>query len=263
MFPGRLAGCAPCGCAKTIALLRAVGARHAAMMHERGAAGDPGAWSAADWQTHMAEEEALVFPLFRPEASIRLTAEHVVFRRQLAAGGRVDLVLMRAHSLAEDEEAALIPLPALGVPVVGVAAGFAAAYALDVWARDRVVAVRARAAADRRGKPLLNVGSGYVGSASRSSLTGAKLWGDVNCDASAPRDAPCDRSTVCHCDVRDLSRFRDREFGAALASNMLRYVPDRARAEAELRRVADEVFLSDNLLPWPQWGSGPTLPVAA
>jgi hypothetical protein len=95
-----------------VALLRAVGARHAAAMHERGAAADPSAWSPADWLAHMAEEEALVFPLFRPAVAARLTAEHVVLRRQLAEAGRLDPSLIRAHSLIEDDESALVAVRA-------------------------------------------------------------------------------------------------------------------------------------------------------
>ena len=131
------------------------------------------------------------------------------------------------------------------------------AYLGDVTLREHLAARRARGIADRLGKPMLNVGSGYAG----SSATGAKLRGDVNCDLAAPRGAPCGPKAVCYCNVQDLSRFRDKEFGSVLAANVLRYVPDRARAERELHRVADEVIITSNLIPWPQLGPGPRFTV--
>lgn len=150
----------------------------------------------------------------------------------------------------------------LGFPwITAAAAVVAGAYVVDVWGRDRIAAVRARAAADRRGKPLINVGCGTAG----SCATGAKLHGDVNCDASAPADAPCGPTTICHCDARDLSRWPDKTFGAALASNVLLYLPpaDRDRAMAELHRIADEVVVSEQALPWPQLGPGSRFPVSS
>lgn len=129
------------------------------------------------------------------------------------------------------------------------------AYVCDVTIRESLAAGEARRIANRLGKPMLNVGSGVSG----SSATGAKLRGDVNCDLAASRSAPCGPRTVCFCDVQDLSRFRDKQFGVALAANFLRYVPDEQRAIAELQRVADVVVISSNALPWPQIGAGPKM----
>lgn len=126
------------------------------------------------------------------------------------------------------------------------------AYGLDVTLRERLAARHARRIARRLGKPILNVGSGT----STSSATGAKLRGDVNCDAAAPHGASCGIDRVCFCDAQDLSQFGDKTFGVALAANVLRYVPDRARAVAELARVADVVIVTENTLPWPQLGPG-------
>jgi hypothetical protein len=137
-----------------------------------------------------------------------------------------------------------------------------AAYVLDVYLRDRNAGYRARAIALAVKKPLIVVGSGTES----SSATGPKLWGadidgSVHCDAAAPRTSSCSTTSVCFCDVTDLSRFSDKQFGVALASNVLRYVPDRARAIRELHRIADVVIVSDHILPWPQIGAGPTLPL--
>jgi ubiquinone/menaquinone biosynthesis C-methylase UbiE len=133
----------------------------------------------------------------------------------------------------------------------------ATAYVLDVTVREKRVAARAKARSRQLGKPLLNVGSGTT----TSSLTGAKLRGDVNCDIAAPKNATCGATSVCFCDAQDLSRFSDKQFGVALAINVLRYVPYRKKALRELHRVADEVIATDNVLPWPQLGPGPILPV--
>ena len=139
------------------------------------------------------------------------------------------------------------------------------AYICDVTIRERFAAAEARAIAKESGKQnttastpsrmMLNVGSG----SGISSATGPKLRGDVNCDLAAPRNVACGPRTVCYCDAADLSRFGDKQFGVALAANVLSYVPDRARAMAELQRVADVVVISDNALPWPQIGAGSTM----
>jgi len=128
-------------------------------------------------------------------------------------------------------------------------------YVCDVTIREQMAAAEARSIARRLGKPMLNVGSG----SGMSSATGPKLRGEVNCDLAAPRNAPCGPRSVCFCDASDLSRFKDKQFGVALAANVLRYVPDKARAMQELQRVADVVVISDNALPWPQIGAGSTM----
>lgn len=117
------------------------------------------------------------------------------------------------------------------------------AYASDVVIRPHLVAKIARREADRRGKPLLNVGAGTPGSSLRARLLGPTLWGDVNSDIAAPRGAPCGRTTVCYGDVQDLSQYRDKTFGAAIASHVLEHVPDPQRALAELVRVADVAYI--------------------
>ena len=135
--------------------------------------------------------------------------------------------------------------------------GVISAYLLDVTLREIYVSRKARGIANKLGKPMLNVGSG----AGLSSLTGPKLRGDVNCDIAAAKDAPCSPKTVCFCDAEDLSRFGDKEFGVALAVNVLSYVPNKQLALQELHRVADVVIESNNLLPWMQIGPGPKFPV--
>lgn len=131
------------------------------------------------------------------------------------------------------------------------------AYVFDVYLRDKAAGARARELALVTGKPMIVVGSGTE----TASLTGPKLYGrglpgSVHCDAAADRDAPCGDSSVCYCDAQDLSRFRNKQFSVALASNFLRYVPDRARAESELHRIADNVIISDHFFRWIQIGAG-------
>ena len=126
-------------------------------------------------------------------------------------------------------------------------------YFFDVYARERWAANKARALATKAGKPLLNVGSGTAS----SSLTGAKLRGDINCDLAAQETASCGPETICHCDVQDLSQFKDKQFGAVLIANVMQYVPDKARARAELERIAEHVVITDNWIPWMQLGPGP------
>jgi len=131
------------------------------------------------------------------------------------------------------------------------------AYLFDVTFRELWATYRAQQLAQQSGKPLLNVGSGTA----TSSFTGAKLRGDINCDISAPKDASCGSTTVCYCDAEDLSQFSDKEFGVAVAVNVLCYVPDYNKAIQELNRVADQVIVTSNWLPWPQLGKGPRFPV--
>jgi ubiquinone/menaquinone biosynthesis C-methylase UbiE len=127
-----------------------------------------------------------------------------------------------------------------------------AVYFFDVYVRERLAARRARQLANKLNKPLLNVGSGT----NHSSFTGAKLRGDVNCDLAASQETACGPQTVCHCDVQDLSRFKDKEFGAILVANVLQYVSDKEKAMQEFHRVADKVIIADNFFPWMQLGPG-------
>lgn len=118
----------------------------------------------------------------------------------------------------------------------------AGAYAIDVMIRPEIVAKRARRAANARGKPLLNVGCGTKGSSLRVFLLGHTGWGDVNCDVAAK--ASCDQSgkLACTCDTMHLP-WKDKQFGAVIASHVLEHVEDPERALMELDRVADEVFV--------------------
>jgi ubiquinone/menaquinone biosynthesis C-methylase UbiE len=113
-------------------------------------------------------------------------------------------------------------------------------YVADVLLRPADAARRARAAADARGKPLLNVGAGTPGSSLRVALVGPTQWGDVNVDIAG--SGACTRENVCYADAHALP-FADKQFGAVIASHVLEHVDDPARALSELRRVADEVFV--------------------
>jgi hypothetical protein len=140
--------------------------------------------------------------------------------------------------------------------VASIVLGVGAVYTADVYLRDRSAGMRARKIALAAGKPLIVVGSGT----DTSSATGAKMWGkgipgSVHCDKAA-LPGRCSPDTVCHCDGEDLSQFRDKQFSVALASNFLRYVPNRQLAERELHRIADVVIVSDHVIRWPQIGAG-------
>lgn len=115
------------------------------------------------------------------------------------------------------------------------------AYVADVVLRPIVVSQRARRAARARGKRLLNVGSGTAGTSLRVALFGPTDWGDVNCDLGE-KGAWDGRRRRCACDVHRLP-FRDREFGAVIASHVLEHVDDPAQALRELHRVADRVYV--------------------
>jgi ubiquinone/menaquinone biosynthesis C-methylase UbiE len=117
------------------------------------------------------------------------------------------------------------------------------AYVVDVVLRPELVARQARQAAGRLGKPLLNVGAGTPGSSLRVAVLGPTAWGDVNTDLAERRLwSPHAGREVRHGDVQALP-FRDKQFGAVIASHVLEHVPDPRRALSELRRVADEVYV--------------------
>jgi hypothetical protein len=140
--------------------------------------------------------------------------------------------------------------PDLELYVVGVfmflVAGFMAlagvAYVVDVLVRPYLVARHARAAADARRKPLLNVGAGTRESSFRAWLFGPTLWGDVNLDIASPELWPAP-DLVSYGDVQRLQQWPDRHFGAVIASHVLEHVEDPHLALAELHRVADEVYV--------------------
>lgn len=124
---------------------------------------------------------------------------------------------------------------------------YASIYTVGVWVidvviRPELVAKRARRAADARGKPLLNVGAGTKGSSLRVFMLGPTGWGDVNCDVATKLS--CDQSgqAVCTCDIMRLP-WKDKHFGAVIASHVLEHVVDPQQALLELDRVADEVFV--------------------
>ncbi len=118
--------------------------------------------------------------------------------------------------------------------------------------RPAVVARRARAAADRRGKPLLNIGAGTPRSSLRVALFGPTGWGDVNLDLASiegvclPVGTERQLDRVCQGDAMILP-YADREFGAVIASHVLEHLSDVQAALDEWTRVADEVFV---IVPW-------------
>lgn len=108
------------------------------------------------------------------------------------------------------------------------------AYLLDVPVRRAAAARAARAYADGRGMPLLNIGAGT----SSSALFGSTLYGDVNVDLCGRDDVPHGTpGVVTQADAHDLSDFEDGSFGAVLASHVLEHLDDPMRALNEWLRV--------------------------
>ena len=105
-------------------------------------------------------------------------------------------------------------------------------YVIDVPVRRAFEARKARAYADARKKPLLNVGAGT----GRSALFGETLYGDVNLDVAAPKTR-ASKDRVVYGDAADLSEYPDGCFGAVLASHVLEHLEDPDRALREWLRV--------------------------
>jgi ubiquinone/menaquinone biosynthesis C-methylase UbiE len=118
-------------------------------------------------------------------------------------------------------------------------AGYAAAYSttaylIDVPIRRAAAARAARAYADTRGLPLLNVGAGT----GRTALFGSTLYGDINTDLAGRKDVPHGTpGVVTYADAQDLHDFEGGSIGAVLASHVLEHLPDPDKALAEWRRV--------------------------
>lgn len=96
----------------------------------------------------------------------------------------------------------------------------------------------ARQAADKRGKPLLNVGCPRI-------FPGKYPCGDVCLDIDAARLAVCKSDYPVLGDVRSIP-YSGGYFGAALVSHVLEHLvapADVAVALVELQRVADEVYI--------------------
>lgn len=107
-------------------------------------------------------------------------------------------------------------------------------YFLDVPARRETAARAARAYADLRGRPLLNVGAGT----GQTALFGSTLYGDINTDLNGRRDVPHGTpGVVTYGDAQDLREFRTGSIGAVLASHVLEHLPDPEQAIAEWLRV--------------------------
>jgi len=129
-------------------------------------------------------------------------------------------------------------------PMVWVAVGVGyvvGTYLADVVMHPRQIAKFARQEADRRQKPLLNVGAGTPTSSLSNALFGPQLVGDVNMDIST-ENPHCRMDKVCYGDIMDIP-FSDKEFGAVLASHVIEHVDDPTKAFAELGRVADVSFV--------------------
>lgn len=139
------------------------------------------------------------------------------------------------------------------VAIAAIAAYMVLAWILDVVVHPWWVARAARAAANRRGKPLLNVGAGTRRTSLRTFLLGPTLWGDLNLDlAGEPFLIPAfhpeiwaevtEPDRVYRADAHDLP-LASKAFGAVISSHMLEHVRDPWRCLEELERVAAEVFV--------------------
>jgi ubiquinone/menaquinone biosynthesis C-methylase UbiE len=115
--------------------------------------------------------------------------------------------------------------------IAGAAVG---SYLLDVPLRRAAAASAARAYANARGLPLLNVGAGT----GETALFGSTLYGDVNTDLNGRRDVPHGTpGVVTYANAEDLSAFSAGAFGAVLASHILEHLPHPGRAISEWLRV--------------------------
>ncbi len=111
-----------------------------------------------------------------------------------------------------------------------------AVYFADVPVRRAKAATAARALANARRKPLLNVGAGT----GKSALFGATLYGDFNVDLAGRRDVRHGTpGIVTYADAEDLP-FASGSMGAVLASHILEHLPNPARALREWSRVTGD-----------------------
>ena len=95
-----------CECQRMTALLRRMGAHHAAKMHDTMSRYPEYAWSKEDWLQHFLEEEKFVFPVMvragmRAQAQ-QLGRDHARFREQFRRHGTVSKKELDAHAELED-----------------------------------------------------------------------------------------------------------------------------------------------------------------
>lgn len=97
-----------CGCEATLDMLAAHGGPHARSVLRRHDT-DVRFFSDSDWLQHMAEEERILGAISRagrfPRAALaRIRREHEMFRRVIAAGGKIRADVARAHAQYEDRQ---------------------------------------------------------------------------------------------------------------------------------------------------------------
>lgn len=129
------------------------------------------------------------------------------------------------------------------------------AYVIDVPLRRAAAARAARAYADARGLPLLNIGAGT----GKTALFGSTMYGDLNVDLGGDRSAPHGTpGVVTYADAHDLRDFQSGTIGAVLASHVLEHLERPDIALHEWRRVVggDDAAL---FVVTPSWWAPHTL----
>lgn len=88
------------------AVLRKLGAQHAARMHEIMTVDTQHPWSVRDWLAHFSEEERFIFPIMLQHGMrdhvLKLARDHASFREQFRRSGTADKALLEAHAELED-----------------------------------------------------------------------------------------------------------------------------------------------------------------
>ena len=107
-------GLPPCKCKRMTAILKRLGAVHAAKMHDLIAQGVKVKWTPDDWELHFREEERFVFPILLRMGLHRevqaLADDHRVLRRQFRDLGQADPRMLKRHAEFEDELVLSIPM---------------------------------------------------------------------------------------------------------------------------------------------------------
>lgn len=133
------------------------------------------------------------------------------------------------------------------IPIAVFSASQTAIYIYQRWERETKWA-QAREYAERVGKPLLNIGSGFD----------PRFVGDINMDIRDPEEQL--HPNYVQASIYAIP-YPDKYFGAAFASHVLEHLDDPQAAIDEVSRVADRVYIcvpmaisiADALYPGHKW----------